>query len=211
MAHTDKDGVIKYDRSRFAHGLPLPVKEYRTLEGCRRQLYALGLIGAYPNGIGFGNLSRRRNYSAFFSSPGPQFLITGSQTGHLSALTGAHYCRVLDFDIGALRVSSAGPVEASSETLTHAAIYQAGERVKAIAHVHHHALWRKLQELGFPSTSEALPYGTAEMARAVATLARGKNEGLIVMKGHVDGVICFGASLARVARLLARQVAALSG
>ena len=165
----------------------------------------------YPNGIGFGNLSFRKDYSTLCRSSKPQFLITGSQTGHLSALTGRHYTRVLDFDIATLSVSSMGPVEASSETLTHAAIYLASGRVNAVAHVHHAALWRRLEELGVPATPQALAYGTAEIARAAAGLARGQPEGLLVMQGHTDGVICFGCSLARIQTLLQDQLSALPG
>lgn len=211
MTHPREDGVIKYDRSCFVLGPPLPEDEYEPLEICRKHLHALGLIGVYPNGIGFGNLSLRRDYSTLYPPRGPQFLITGSQTGHLGALTGEHYARVLDFDIATMRVSSLGPVNASSETLTHAAIYLVNARIHAIAHVHHPALWRDGLETGLPATSPDLAYGTAEMAWGVANLARGKEEGLIVMKGHTDGAICFGHTLARVGALLEGRLRALSG
>lgn len=118
---------------------------------------------------------------------------------------------VYSFDITTLSVSSMGAVEASSETLTRAAIYLANNRINAIAHVHHPALWRQLLDLGAPATAEALPYGTAEMARAVAGLAQGEKEGSVVMKGHADGVICFGPDLARVQALLEEQMSALPG
>jgi hypothetical protein len=117
----------------------------------------------------------------------------------------------LDFDIATLSVSCMGPVEASSETLTHAAIYLASDRVNAVAHVHHPALWRWLEAMGVPATPQASAYGTGEIARAVGGLARGRPEGLVVMKGHTDGVICFGASLARVKTLLEDQLSALPG
>jgi hypothetical protein len=211
MTGLNEDGVIKYDRAYFIPGPALAAEEYEPLEESRKRLHALRLIGVYPSGVGFGNLSLRRDYSGFCLSPRPQFLITGSQTGHLSSLTGAHYCRVLDFDIAGLRVLSMGPVEASSETLTHAAIYLANGQVNAVAHVHHPALWRELQERGFPATASTVAYGTAELAWAVADLARGKRDGLIVMKGHADGFICFASSLARVVMLLEEQASGLPG
>ena len=51
-----------------------------------------GLIGAYPNGVGFGNVSVRIPRSR-------RFIISGTATGKIAFLTGAHYTLVTDFDI----------------------------------------------------------------------------------------------------------------
>ena len=49
---------------------------------------------------------------------GREFVISGTQTGSVAQTGGQHYARVTDYDIDANRVSSTGPVEASSESLT---------------------------------------------------------------------------------------------
>jgi len=202
MDNSKQEGVIKYDRSQFIPAAPLPVSEYHTLAHWRKRLRDLGLIGVYPDGVGYGNLSCRKDYSNIFSSSHPQFLITGSQTGHLEELTGEHFSRVLDFDIPAMKVLSMGVVEASSETLTHAAIYQANPRITAVAHGHHRRLWQRMIELNYPSTSDSLAYGTDLLAHAVGEIARDRNEGLLVMKGHVDGMICFASSFDKLGVML---------
>jgi len=53
-------------------------KKYDELEALRVRLFALGLIGETPDGIGFGNLSLRAGKGSFF--------ITATQTGKRSKL-----------------------------------------------------------------------------------------------------------------------------
>jgi ribulose-5-phosphate 4-epimerase/fuculose-1-phosphate aldolase len=210
MVRSGAEGVIKYERSRFLCAEPLPEGEYQVLERWRGRLYQLGLIGAYPDGVGYGNLSCRRDYSQFYPSAGPQFIITASQTGHLKQLAGEDYSRVLDFDIERMKVLSMGVKEASSETLTHAAIYSANPLITAVAHGHHKIVWRRMAEMGFPNTPEDLAYGTAEMAFAVGEIARHDPKGVLVMKGHLDGIVCFGPDLDYVVASLEELVKELT-
>jgi ribulose-5-phosphate 4-epimerase/fuculose-1-phosphate aldolase len=87
--------------------------------------------------------------------------------------------------------------KASSESLSHAAIYEAEPVADAVIHVHHHELWESFRgEL--PTTAESAEYGTPEMAFSLQELAvrATDTEGrVIVMGGHEDGVVAFGRTL----------------
>jgi len=56
---------------------------------------------------------------------GNQFVITGSATGEIPELEPGHYVKVNSFNIEDNAVQCVGPLKASSESLTHAAIYSA--------------------------------------------------------------------------------------
>lgn len=197
------DGVIKYDRSNFSQCAPLAESEYSALEYWRKKLYALNLIGEYPEEkIGFGNMSEEKQYSAFFSSKAPQFVITGTQTGKLADLDGRHYTRVLDYDIDHLKIKMMGPIEASSEALTHAAIYAYNQQIKAVFHIHSNAIWNGMIADKADFTCGSIPYGTVEMARATEKCIHQKDFGSFCMHGHVDGVIAYGRSLEEVGRII---------
>jgi hypothetical protein len=197
------DGVIKYDRSQFELSNPLEVDEFRDLERWRKTLYHLELIGEYlPERIGYGNLSQKADYSQHFECPHSQFLITGTQTGGQDELNGQGYTRVLDFDFEKWSVKVKGPVEASSEALTHAAIYQANDEIKCVFHIHDKRIWNAMIENGYPFTPADTPYGTKEMADAVINCVGKSVEGIIVMKGHEDGVISYAPTLDRAGEIL---------
>ena len=87
--------------------------------------------------------------------------------------------------------------KASAESLTHAAVYEALPEVGAVVHVHSLWLWEKLLN-NYPTTSVKIEYGTPEMALAVQSLAaeRGqKEEKIIIMGGHREGILAFGKNL----------------
>ena len=191
MTHTD-EGIIKYDQSGFKFIPPLPANEYAVVERYRKILNGLNLIGAYENGLGFGNISVRKNYLHLVKTERPQFIITGTQTGHLKNLTGEHYTRVVDFDIQAFSVTAQGVVRASSETVTHASIYEMNSSIHSVIHIHQLKIWKGMIAAGYPSTGKWFPYGTYEMAAAVKDCIGGLTQGLIVMKGHEEGVIAYG-------------------
>ena len=189
------EGVIKYDKSDFLKTDPLESSEYLELEKCREQLYRTKLIGVYENGLGYGNISELKNYQAFHGTTSPQFLITGTQTGHFSRLQGEHYTRVVDFSLEKFNIKTVGPIEASSEALTHASVYQFNSKIKAIIHIHSKEIWKGMLQSNYPHTAEAIPYGTKEMAYAIKDCLNSSGEGLIVMAGHEDGVISYGPTL----------------
>ena len=197
------DGVIKYNRSNFTHCGPIDLVEYSALEYWRKKLFKVNLIGEYPEQqIGFGNLSERKNYINLFKSSFPQFLITGSQTGKFPDLDGKFYTRVLNYDIKNLNIKVMGPVEASSEALTHAAIYSHNLNIKAIFHIHSNKIWKGMIQDHYDFTAIDIPYGTVEMADATQRCIKNQNSGIFCMHGHEDGVVAFGRNLEEVGELI---------
>lgn len=169
---------------------------FDALRAWRDRLFSLGLIGIYPNGIGYGNLSCR---------PGETFVITGTATGSIPSLGPEHLTEVTAYDIDRNWVRCRGPVQASSESLSHAAVYRSDPTIRAVIHVHHLDLWQRL--LGnVPTTDADAEAGTPAMAYAIEALFRDgpvREERLFAMGGHREGVMTFGKSLDEAgARLL---------
>lgn len=192
------EGVTKY-HCEFEDGEPPTLAAIADLMRCRDRLFAAHLIGVYPDGIGYGNISVRIGSSN-------RFFITGTQTGHKPALAAADYCEVIDYDIAQNRVHCRGKIAASSESMTHAAVYELDPAIGAIIHVHSRDLWQKCMNR-FPTTAAAVAYGTpamaAEMRRLYETseLPRLK---MLIMAGHEEGLITFGATLAEAEQVLLR-------
>lgn len=189
------DGVIKYSSQRV-DGIVDASAQLDELNNARTTLFDLGLIGAYPNGIGYGNLSLRTS--------GQRFLITGSATGAVRQLLPDQFCLVESFSIEHNSVRSRGTLEASSESMTHGAIYAAHPAVRCVMHVHSRLLFDALLTHNAPHTSPDIPYGTPAMARAVAQLVA-TQPGLPVlfaMAGHDEGVVAYGADVGSVLSLL---------
>lgn len=197
------DGIIKYDRSNFTQCDSLKYSEYATLESWRSLLFKLNLIGEYPlQGVGFGNMSEAADYREHFNFQGTQFVITGTQTGKHQKLNGDHYTRVLGYDIAQQKIQVLGPLEASSEALTHAALYDSNPDIKSIFHIHSKEIWSGMINENLPATHEDIPYGTLEMANAVKDLIANSSHGVICMKGHEDGVIAYAESAEKAGELI---------
>lgn len=183
------EGTIKF-HCNWHRGDPIPHDCYESINPWRQRLYGHGLIGVTPDGIGYGNLSTRYG-------PDNQFVITGTATGGLEELGPHHYTRVRSYDLKKNSLSCSGPIRASSESLTHAALYQVDPAIIAVAHVHSAALWQRLLHHA-PTTHANIPYGTPQMALEMKRLYRETGlpqTRLLVMAGHRDGVISFGQSL----------------
>ena len=166
-----------------------PEELFLSLEKERSILYKLGLIGMYPDGIGFGNIS--------VQTDGGSFLITGSATGQFATLNQSHYSMVSESSFEDNSISCKGLTKASAESLTHAAIYRAIPEVGAVVHAHCLWLWEKLLN-HYPTTSGEIEYGTPEMALAVQSLAAEmgmSDENIIIMGGHREGILAFGKNL----------------
>ncbi len=190
------EGYTKYN-CHWLEGAAPPDDYVRPLTQWRNRLYKLGLIGEYENGIGFGNLSRRLEQT-------DHFIITGTQTGGLPTLTEQNYTLVTTYDWQQNKLTCIGPVAASSESLTHGAIYKSNQQVKAVIHVHHLELWEKLTNC-VPTTAADAAYGTPEMAQEIIRLSQEgdlQKAKILVMSGHLEGIIVFGASLAEAGNLL---------
>ncbi len=190
------EGVIKF-ACKWIDGPPPGGHKLRALNEWRQLLYGQGLIGAYADGIGYGNISVR-------DTPSRQFIITGSGTGGLERLTSQHFTCVLDYDLEGNYVQCKGPIQASSETLTHASFYEASRSINAVIHVHHDVLWQTYRNK-LPTTSSQVAYGTPEMAREVSRLLKDSDrpaKQLVIMGGHEEGVMAYGSSLGHAASIL---------
>ncbi|MDX2250255.1 MAG: class II aldolase/adducin family protein [Bacteroidia bacterium] len=171
----------------------MQINEWRSI------LFQHKLIGYNENlGVGYGNISAKY--------PGSEglFVISGTQTGHLPILTPEHYSLVTGYDLEKNFLSCTGPIKASSEALTHAAVYALPESFEAVIHVHHFGLWENLLHK-IPTTQEEITYGTPEMAKEVRRLWEEKNLGayqIFAMAGHVEGLISFGHSAQEAGEIL---------
>ena len=164
-----------------------PFDALAKLNACRRKLLEQRLIGVDANGIGFGNLSIRDGVSR-------NFYITGSATGGLPELTPTDCVRVVAYDFPRNWLRYEGAAIPSSESLTHATIYESDPSTSAVIHCHDAVLWRAL--LGrVPTTSKAVAYGTPEMAYEIMRLFEGtdaRSRKILVMAGHEGGIVAFG-------------------
>ena len=186
------EGYIKFD-CMWTKSPPIEDAAIEELKRWRRALFDAGLIGQCGN-VGYGNVSARIGKRG-------QFIITGTQTGQLVDLTGAHFARVTDYDMENNRLTCHGPVRASSESLTHAAIYALDPEINAIAHVHSDSLWKQLRDR-IPTTSSDVAYGTRAMAKEFTRLYRDTDfasSKMAVMGGHAGGLISIGDDVALAA------------
>jgi L-ribulose-5-phosphate 4-epimerase len=187
-----KEGYIKFQCTRINSNLVTDINE---INKWRNKLYYLNLIGMYKNGIGFGNISVRNKNG---------FIITGSKTGGIEKLTKEHYTRVIGYNFGKNNLVCIGKIDASSESLTHAAIYQSDLNINAVIHIHNLRLWNNLKNK-IPTTSEQVEYGTPEMAEEISRLYKEtdvKKKKILVMGGHKEGIISFGKSLNEAGNVL---------
>jgi L-ribulose-5-phosphate 4-epimerase len=170
-------------------------KETAELCRWRRSLHDAGLIGIYANvAIGFGNISMR-------VGSGPEFLVSGTQTGHLREVGPQHFALVTNADPKRNQVSCSGAVQASSESMTHAALYQTDSTIAAVVHVHSKRMWQLLRDR-IPTTDNAVAYGTPEMAKEFARLWHESDlptTGIAVMGGHEEGLVSIGETMATAA------------
>jgi len=183
-----QEGYIKFNCNWIKAG-PVSQDYARKMNVWRDKLYALGLIGVYENGIGFGNISMRHE--------GNTFVITGSATGGLKQLNENHFTLVTSYDLEQNSLECKGPIKASSESLTHAAIYESTREVQVVIHVHNMEMWKKLINK-VPTSRADAEYGTPEMAGEIKRLFRESNvkeEKILVMGGHEEGIITFGDNL----------------
>jgi hypothetical protein len=187
-----QEGVTKF-ALRFTRAAPLDFASLRALNAWRTLLHRLGLIGRDParyGGVGFGNVSQR-----LAGTPG-SFAISGTQTGELAVLDARHYARIDHCDIARNSVEARGPIEPSSESLTHAMLYRLSADIHYVFHGHSPLIWRHAQALGIPVTRPEVAYGTPAMAGEIERLYRAgglAGRGIVAMGGHEDGVVAFGA------------------
>jgi len=182
-----KDGIIKYD-FQFTKTSPLDKKLWEETEKIREELFAMKLIG-WKDGIGYGNISKREGEKSF--------VITGTQTGDKKSLDANDYTLVEDFEDEKFYLKSSGMIKPSSESLTHATIYNLDKDINAVIHIHSLNLWRFMLEGDYLKTKD-VPYGSKEMIKEVKRIyqdIKPLENPKFVMSGHQEGIMVFGKSL----------------
>src|SRR3989344_6872700 len=189
------EGYIKFN-CEWIKDKPIRINKLVEINKWRDKLYKLGLIGAYDNGIGFGNISIRFKKNTF--------IITGSATGNLHVMNENHYVLVNKYDLLKNSLNCKGPIKASSESFSHAVIYECSSDTNAVIHIHNLGMWENL--IGkVHTTKNDVPYGTPEMANEIKRLLKEFNvndEKLIVMGGHKEGILSFGKTLDEAGEIL---------
>jgi len=194
----EQEGVIKYQLNHTQQSITPPLS-LTEINAWRTIAVRLDLIGQIPeryDNIGFGNISQR------IDPRSDQFIISGTQTGHIKQLSPEHYCLIVKAEPHQNRLQSCGLCKPSSESLTHASIYAQDNTIQAVIHAHSPEIWKHTLALGLPHTSADVPYGTVEMATAVEQLFQSGNlsqTSLFTMLGHEDGVVAFGKNMQEAA------------
>lgn len=197
---TEQEGVIKFELA-FTQAPPLPAEASAAIRRWHLRCHALGLIGQKPDrygGYAYGNISQRDDKDG-------GFLISGTQTGGKVQLEPADICLVTDWDVAHNRVGARGPLKPSSESLTHAMLYQLDPAIGFIIHVHSPLIWHLAAELALPTTPPEVAYGTPAMAGAAETCYRHAGldgSGIIAMGGHQDGILVFAPQPDQAGELL---------
>jgi hypothetical protein len=182
----EQEGVVKFQyavRRRVAVDEPF-LRELGSIRGVLRRLGLLGQDAERYDGYGFGNVSHRL--------PDGGFVVSGSQTGHLTTLSPAEWVRVLSADLEGNSLVAEGLAPPSSESLTHAAIYAADPLAQCVLHLHCPEIFHAAGRLGLPTTPVEVPYGTPAMARAIGAAVAAAGPGataVAVMAGHEDGIL----------------------
>jgi L-ribulose-5-phosphate 4-epimerase len=172
---------------------------FAELNRYRCKLLDLGMIGVDASGVGFGNLSIRNGATS-------RFYITGSATGRISELKPADYAKVVAYDFARNWLQCEGSTVASSESLTHAAVYESDPSARAVIHCHDTKLWAALLDKA-PTTPKRAEYGTPEIAYAVRRLfdiTDVKRKRILVMAAHNGGFVTFGRDLQEAFGILER-------
>ena len=164
--------------------------DFATLSAWRWILFELGLLGQSPDrydGYAFGNLSVRPDQE-------DGFIITASQTSGERELAAQHLVRITHCNLSRFWVEAQGTEPPSSESLTHAMVYQADPRMRCVFHVHSPLIWQSRSVLKLPQTAVDVPYGSSAMVQAVAELMETNQSRplLFATAGHEDGVFACG-------------------
>lgn len=189
------EGYVKFECNWRNKSLPIPVPD--SLLFWRDKMHQLGLIGYYPqHKVGYGNISIRTKQG---------ILISGTQTGNIYPISSSDFTLVTAYNIDNNNVTCQGLIKASSETMTHAVIYEAEPSINAVIHIHHLELWKKLLHK-IPTTRKETPYGTPEMAKEIIRLFQQeptlKENKTIVMAGHEEGIVVFAKNLEEAGKII---------
>jgi len=189
------EGIIKYNVD-WDNSELISEREFQIINPYRELAYKNNFIGVGSDNIGYGNISFRINKY-------DEFVISGSATGHLAALERSDYAKIIKFNIEQNYINCVGGTVASSESLSHAAIYSSNKGINAVLHVHNSFIWNTYLNV-LPTTLPEAEYGTIKMANSISeiTVNQFTTEGIIIMQGHENGVIVYSQNLAGVFNIL---------
>ena len=193
------EGYIKFN-CNWIKTNTIPEDKAVAINVWRDIMYKKGLIGVYDDGIGFGNISARCEDQTF--------LITGSSTGEFEKLNENHYSLVTNYNLLQNSLTCKGPIKASSESLTHALIYECSPETNAVIHIHNIDMWNNLIHK-VPTTKIEATYGTPEMANEIKRLFTESDvaaDKIILMGGHKEGIISFGSTLEEAGNILLKRL-----
>jgi len=195
----ETEGVIKFNLT-FADE-QLEDIDVTSLSRWRTILKDRGLIGQEPDrydGYGFGNISMRCEQG---------FIISGTQTGGLDGVTLDDYALCEHWDLSLNAITARGRVKPSSESLSHAAVYDVHVDVNWALHAHSPDLWQNAESLGIVTTDRSVAYGTPEMALEVRRhIENMPLPGIFSMGGHEDGIFTFAESLEEAGQLMMEEL-----
>lgn len=193
-----EEGYTKYN-CIFKKTKPVNKDKIKTLNKYRQKLYELKLIGAYENKVGYGNVSIKDKKN---------IIISGSTTGNYKKLNENHYSIITNYNIKKNQLECRGNIKASSESLTHAAIYECSPNIGAVIHIHNLKMWEKHKDK-LPTTSEFATYGTPELAIEIQRLFyhdKFKEKQIAVLGGHKQGLIAYGKTIEEAYKIILEHV-----
>lgn len=187
------DGYIKFVCERVDDDLVIPTELLEELNSVREVLMGWGYLGMLPDGVGYGNISVRM---------GSEFIITGSATGAIPRLDAGHWVRIDSYSLERNSVRCTGRGDPSSESMSHAAIYDSAASANWVLHIHSRDLWGR-HAFVLPTTPVADAYGTTALARSIKSLVSGiGEEGVIALGGHPEGMLLWAPDSARALALI---------
>ena len=187
---TPTEGYLKFDCHFTKEAIQIPSVLFTPLNYWRNELWQRQLIGSYPDGIGYGNISIRVPASS-------QFYISGTATGGIPELDQTHYPLVERCDAASNMLWCRGLIRASSESMSHASVYEANPDIGAVVHIHNRQLWEKCLGV-LPTSDRKVEYGTPAMAAEISkimTLPAVLDKKVFVMGGHEEGIVSFGKTI----------------
>ena len=195
----NEDGFIKFNCKRIEKNISIPLQTFESLLKWRQKMYELGLIGINSESIGYGNISARCAEGGFY--------ISGTATGRFSVLEEKHFALVNSWSYKQNSLQCTGMINASAESLSHAAIYETLPQTGAVIHVHHKGMWDKYIN-SKPATSTEVSYGSPEMALEIQQVIQkidSHKENFLVMGGHEEGIITWGNTLDEAGEIILKH------
>lgn len=189
---TEIEGLRKYKLEHLKLDLEELSKVAVKIESIRKKLYSRKYIGTDNTGQSYGNISMKLSNSNIF-------VISSTQTGFKTTTSLNDYSLIFDYDLEQFTTKAFGLKEPSSETLTHACVYDCDNSISAIIHIHDFRLWEKMINSCCHNVTAEVPYGTAEMTIETRKIVNDRNRkdqnDIFAMAGHHGGIVSYGCNL----------------